>query len=127
MNQPMVGVSLGCFRPCISPLLSVQNPWGVRTCLRSWQLIQLNQAEDGRWCDSEDIGNFTDRHFTTSLSFSLTTDWNTVMIAYRTDTDWRPDLSVCRAALILIQDRGYPCVGLGFRCGPNLPAARRAL
>jgi len=83
--------------------------------LRSWQLIQLNQAEDGRRGDSEDIGDFTDRHFATSLSFSLTIDRNAMMVAHRTDTDWRPDLSVCRAALILIQDRCDPCVGLDSR------------
>src|ERR1039457_3655237 len=78
-------------------------------------MLQLNQAEDSRRCDSEDIGGFTDRHFATSLSFSLTIDLNRMVVAHRTDTHRRPDLSVCRAALILIQDRCDPCVGLDSR------------
>src|SRR5712664_3328842 len=54
--------------------------------------------------------NLSDGHFAAGLPLSLTVDRNRMVVAQRTDTLRRPDLSVCGAALIPIQDRGDPRV-----------------
>ena len=63
-------------------------------------------------------GGFTDGHLAAGLPFSLTVDRNRMVVAQRADTLRRPGLSVCRAALIAIQDRRDPCI----RFDPRQPA-----
>ena len=53
---------------------------------------------------------FTDGHLAAGLPLSLTVDRNRMVVAQRADALCSPVLSVCRTALIPIQDRGDPCI-----------------
>jgi len=87
---------------------SAQNPGRAHTSLRRGQLFQPNQPKDSGRRDADGGGNFTDRHRAAGLPLSLTVDRDRMMVAQRADPPRRPALSVCRTALIPIQDRGDP-------------------
>jgi hypothetical protein len=97
----------------------VQNPWCVHARLRRLQLFQPNQPQDSGRRDAENDGGFTDRHLAARLAFSLTVDRNRVVAAQRADMLRRPDLSMCCAALILIQDCRDPRVWFDSRQPAN--------
>ena len=85
---------------------SAQNPGCARTGLRRRQLFQPNQPQNSGRRDAEDDGDFTHGHFVARGPLSLTVDWNSMVVAQRADTPRRPDLSMCCAALIPIQNCG---------------------
>ena len=85
---------------------SVQNPRCAHAGLRRWQLFQSNQPQDGGRRDAGNDSGFTDGHFAGFLTFALTVDRNRMMAAQRANTLRCPDLSMCCAALIPIQDCG---------------------
>src|SRR5664279_2549073 len=87
-----------------------QNPGRAHTSLRRRQLFQPNQPQNSSRCDAECGGTFTDGHLVAGLPLSLTVDQNRMVVAQRADTLRSPALSVCRTALIPIQDRGDPRV-----------------
>ena len=58
-----------------------QDPGCARTCLRCRQLFQPNQSEDSGWRDPESGGNLTYGHFAAGLPFSVTVDWNRMVVA----------------------------------------------
>ena len=87
-----------------------QNPGRAHTGLRRRQLFQPNQPQNSGRCDAECGGAFTDGHLVAGLPLSLTVDRNRMVVAQRADTLRSPVLSVCRTALIPIQDRGDPRV-----------------
>src|SRR5664279_4424797 len=87
-----------------------QNPGRAHTSLRSRQLFQANQPQYSGRCDAECGGTFTDGHLVAGLPLSLTVDRNRMVITQRADALRSPALSVCRTALIPIQDRGDPRV-----------------
>src|SRR6266478_370751 len=74
------------------------------------RMIHGAPTQAGGRCDAENIGRFTDRYFVAGLPFSLTVDRNRMVVAQGADTLRRPCVSVYRAALIPIQDRGDPRV-----------------
>src|SRR5260370_40528591 len=87
-----------------------ENPGRAHTSLRRRQLFQPNQPQNSSRCDAECGGAFTDGHLAAGLPLSLTVDRNRMVIAQGADTLRSPLLSVCRTALIPIQDRGDPRV-----------------
>src|SRR5260370_42327853 len=89
---------------------SLHDPRCARASLCRRHLFQPNKTQDGGRCDAENIGRFTDRYFVAGLPFSLTVDRNRMVVAQGADTLRRPCVSVYRAALIPIQDRGDPRV-----------------
>src|ERR1035437_3611404 len=89
---------------------AAQYPGCAHAGLRRRQLFQPNQPQNSGRCDAECGGAFTDGHLAAGLPLSLTVDRNRMVVAQRADTLRSPDLSVCRAALIPIQDRGDPRV-----------------
>src|ERR1017187_2603355 len=115
----------------------VQNPWRAHTSLRRGQLFQSYQPQNSGRRNAEGSGTFTDGHLAAGLPFALAVDRNRVVVAQRADTLHGPALSVCRMALIPIQDRGDPRAwfnprqhannlhqiivgGIPMRTGPNL-------
>ena len=98
------------FRHASLDVRFAQNPGRAYTSLRRRQLFQPNQPQNSGRCDAECGGAFTDGHLAAGLPLSLTVDRNRMVVAQRADTLRSPDLSVCRAALIPIQDRGDPRV-----------------
>src|ERR1035438_3487630 len=89
---------------------AAQYPGCTHTGLRRRQLFQPNQPQYSGRCDAECGGTFTDRHLAPGLPLSLTVDRNRMVITQRADALRSPLLSVCRTALIPIQDRGDPRV-----------------
>ena len=89
---------------------SAHDPRRACASLRRRQLFQPNQPQDSGGCDAENIARFTNGHFAAGLPFSFTVDRNRMAVAQRADTRRRPYFSVCRAALISVQDRGDPRV-----------------
>src|ERR1035437_7295000 len=89
---------------------AAQYPGCAHAGLRRRQLFQPNPPRNSGRCDAECGGAFTDGHLAAGLPLSLTVDRNRMVVAQRADTLRSPDLSVCRAALIPIQDRGDPRV-----------------
>ena len=83
-----------------------QNPGRAHTSLRRRQLFQPNQPQNSSRRDVECGGAFTDGHLAAGLPLSLTVDRNRMVIAQGADMLRSPLLSVCRMALIPIQDRG---------------------
>jgi hypothetical protein len=98
---------------------SAQNPGCARTGLRRRQLFQPNQPQNSSRRDAKDGGAFTDGHFVAGLPFSLTVDRNRMVAAQRADTLRCPDLSMCCAALIPIQNCGDPRVWFDSRQRTN--------
>src|ERR1700730_3608518 len=97
----------------------VQNPGRAHTGLRRQQLFQPNQPQNSGRRNVERGGAFTDGHFAAGLPLSLPVDRNRMVVAQRADTLRSPALSVCRTALIPIQDRGDPRVWLDPRQHTN--------
>src|SRR5713226_7489622 len=87
-----------------------QCPGRTYTGLRRRQLFQPNQPQNSGRRDAEGGGAFTDGHLAAGLPFALMVDRNRMVVAQRADTLRSPALSVCRMALIPIQDRGDPRV-----------------
>src|ERR1035438_6955674 len=87
-----------------------QNPGRADTSLRRRQLFRSNQPQYSGRCDAECGGTCTDGHLVAGLPLSLTVDRNRMVITQRADALRSPLLSVCRTALIPIQDRGDPRV-----------------
>src|SRR5664279_2325249 len=87
-----------------------QNPGRAHTSLRRRQLFQPNQPQYSGRCDAECGRTFTDGHLVAGLPLALTVDRNAMVITQRADALRSPLLSVCRTALIPIQDRGDPRV-----------------
>src|SRR5664279_5739119 len=85
---------------------AAQYPGCAHTGLRRRQLFQPNQPQNSGRGDAECGGTFTDGHLVAGLPLSLTIDRNRMVVAQRADTLHSPDLSVCRTALIPIQNRG---------------------
>src|ERR1035437_4164899 len=98
------------FRHASLDVRFAQNPGRAYTSLRRRQLFQPNQPQNSGRCDAECGGTFTDGHLVAGLPLSLTVDQNRMVVAQRADTLRSPALSVCRTALIPIQDRGDPRV-----------------
>src|SRR5271169_5461393 len=91
-------------------ICSAHDPRCAHASLRRWQLFQPNQPQHSGRCNAENIARFADRHFVAGLPFSFAVDRNRMIAAQGADTLCRPYFSMCRAALIPIQDRGDSCV-----------------
>jgi hypothetical protein len=83
--------------------------------LRSRQLFQLNQSEDGRRSDSKSISGFTHRDLIPILPFSLSISWNRMAITQCADDLCSPAFSMCCAVFVLIQDRSDSCIRFDAR------------
>ena len=112
LSRPLVGLRTVPFGYASLDIRSAQYPGCVHAGLRCRQLFQPNQPQDTGRRDAEGGRTFTDRHFAAGLPLSLTIDGNLVVVAQRADTLRRPALSVCGPALVPIQNRGDPRVGL---------------
>src|ERR1017187_820840 len=106
--ESTIGGVAGWFRSATQSLdvRAAQYPGCAHTGLRRRQLFQPNQPQNSGRCDAECGGTFTDGHLVAGLPLSLTVDQNRMVVAQRADTLRSPVLSVCRTALIPIQDRG---------------------
>jgi hypothetical protein len=83
-------------------------------------LVQPNQPQNSGRRDAKDGGGFTDGHLVAPVSFSLTVDRNSMAVAQRANMPRRPDLPMCCAALIPIQNCGDPRIWFDPRqCANN--------
>jgi hypothetical protein len=83
-------------------------------------LVQPNQPQNSGRRDAKDGGGFTDGHLVAPVSFSLTVDSNSMAVAQRANMPRRPDLPMCCAALIPIQNCGDPRIWFDPRqCANN--------
>src|SRR5262249_46666298 len=96
-------------------LASLENPWCVRAGLCRSQPFQPDQTKDRGGCDAKDDSDFTDRHLATGLTFPRTIDRNRPVVAQRGDTACRPALTVWGTAVLTIEGRRDPCVGVDAR------------
>ena len=108
--ESTIGGVAGCLRSATHRSTSARcriQSVPTQACYRR-QLFQANQPQDsGRRGAENDSGLFTDGHFAPVLTFALAADRNRMVAAQRANTVRRPDLSMCCAALIPIQDCGY--------------------
>src|ERR1019366_8271373 len=98
---------------------AAQYPGRTYTGLRRRQLFQPNQPQNTGRRDAESGGSLTDGHFAAGLPLALAVNRYRMVVAQRADTLRSPALSVCRTALIAIQDRGDPRVRFDPRQDAN--------